>query len=234
MISVVIATHERIDITSVTIHNLQNQSLVPDIILVVSKKSELEYYKKIFPTITVVKHRNKPIGGKWQAGVNAARKKDASAVIILGSDDILSKGYIEACQKKLDVGIDLFGLKQWFIYWEERHKLYLFHYNSPYPLGGGRMFSKRALDKINWRLYRKDLTESLDRYSYSAANKNGIRTETLINTTRSDTMILAYKGGWPVKNPIEGTFKSPSAKLQRQYNAAESERIARNFFNIQI
>src|SRR6185295_597252 len=88
---VVIPTYQRLEITTINIKLLLGQKF--KIVLVVSDQYELNYYAK-FPVYIIVRPNN-PLGNKWQEGLNYARRFNPDHVVILGSDDLLSKDFHE-------------------------------------------------------------------------------------------------------------------------------------------
>lgn len=199
---VVIATQNRLEITSMNVELLLRQSVIPKIVLVVSTLQEKFYYQKKFPVITVM-HPNNPLGAKWQAGVREAFNQEANPLIILGSDDILGDGYIEASCNLVSSGHDFVGLKHWYVHY--KGKAFLCEYLAKIPLGGGRIYSLRLLKKINAELFNPKLNRHLDDYALRRTQGYAIP---YIHPTLS---IHAIKGDWPVLNPFNP--KHPNIKI---------------------
>ena len=95
---VVIATHERKELTTKNINELLLMTPKPKIVIVCSSQDELEYYKEL--GVNVVHYPNRPLGAKWQAGVNVAAKLGANPLIILGSDDFINNDYLKFALQK--------------------------------------------------------------------------------------------------------------------------------------
>ena len=210
---IVIATDKRIKITTANIKTLAGRTVV----VVVSSRSEYNYYSKITPY--VVYADNKPLGTKWQAGVDYARTLPHSHIIITGSDDILSVDFIN---KAIAAGCDLFALNHWYI--TDFHKLWLFKYMAYLPLGGGRCYSKQFCEKIDYQLFYKSKNKLLDNHGWNQASGAKI-------VISPDPDILAVKGNWPVMNPLQKTFGHPNAKLIQEFNEVESKIIMKEKFN---
>jgi|SRR6185369_1337819 len=229
-VCVLIATHERIEITTITLQALQQQSILPKVVLVVSKQDEFDYYTRKFPLINVIVSPNKPLGSKWQAGVDFARKLDISALVIQGSDDILCKSFIKGVENTKDL-VDFHGLKEWWIYDPATKELHLFEYTpKDFPLGGGRYYTKELLDKINWKIFDTTRNSCLDDLGWHSAK--GLGQWSISNEChKTDLQILAIKGNWPVMNPLEQTKKHPNAKLIRTITGSQAQQILKEIYN---
>lgn len=229
-VCVLIATHERIEITTATLCCLRQQTVSPKVVLVVSKQDEFDYYTNKFPEIYVVVHPNQPLGAKWQAGVDFARTLDISALVIQGSDDILCKSFIKGVENTMDL-VGFHGLKEWWIYDPKAKELYLFEYAlNDFPLGGGRYYTKELLDCIDWKIFDTTRKSCLDDLGWYAAKSNS---EWVIGDEchKTDLQILAVKGDWPVMNPLEQTKKHKNAKLIRKIIGTQAETILKQIYN---
>lgn len=202
---VVIATHERVGITCRVIDSLLNQTLVPEIVVIVSHRTEAVTFRSHYPQVHTVQHINAPLGDKWQSGVNQARKMGADPLIICGSDDFLEKKHVARCCLYMQRDYDFVGLKSWYIY--DTKTLYHFDYLARLPLGGGRAYAAKFLNLINWKLFvSKD--KHLDDRGYDLVNYHKAKKKLL-----NDPYILSVKGDWPVMNKAESFFNSPNARL---------------------
>lgn len=211
---VLISTHLRREITTANIRTLQAQSVVPEIVLVVSDPQESHYYTKL--GVKVIIAANKPLGSKWQNGVDFARKLKPSHLIITGSDDILYKGFIEKyCTE------DYFtGLQRWYIY--SKGVLYLLDYLAKQCLGGGRVYSRALLDAYDWQVFDRKADKLLDDKGYEMTRPNGRK---IITDTGC---ILAVKGSWVVMNPL--SLRHPNVRLVQQWDAEEAKQIIKEKF----
>lgn len=229
--AVLIATHARLPITTVTVSLLQKQSVGCKIVLVVSDQSEFDYYTNRFPGIYVVKHENKPLGKKWQAGVDFIRKSlDVSAIIIQGSDDILGADFIEKVEESLKDGVDFVGLQRWWIFDPIKKELHLFDYlPNEFPLGGGRYYSRRLLDKINWQIFDTSRNTCLDDLGWNKAKAE--RNWELVRYTHGYSDILAVKGDWKVLNPLDQTMSHKNAKLIETLRGKDMTNALKELFN---
>lgn len=209
---VIIPTHQRIEITTINLKLLLLQEF--NVIIIVSSHDERKHYSRLGANVVMM--GNKPLGAKWQAGVNQARKLNAETIIILGSDDLLCKDFKEKyCNTH-----DLFtGFKKWYI--SHGNELYLIRYLINQPIGGGRIYKRELLDRIDWKLFDTGRNKLLDDYGWRQAKGCA----KLIY----EPEILAVKGGWPVLNPVdllhenithEGTYYGDYAKqiMKEKFN----------------
>ena len=173
---------------------------------------QLKQLKLKYPNVFITHHQNYPMGGKWQAGVDYARKLNVSGLMILGSDDLLSLNYFKTCYSEIDgglgssgVGVDLIGSRRWLIY-DINKKLYELEYLPSVPifLGGGKMFSKYFLDSVNWKIFRKYRHMHLDEYGYAQVKKFSNN----IKIISKDNFILSVKGNWELINSTAQILKA--------------------------
>jgi hypothetical protein len=209
---VLICTHNRLEITSYNIVSLLNQSVKPKIVLVVSSLEEKIYYRKKFIDVHVIRYANVPLGAKWQYGVNEAFQMQANPLIILGSDDILSPGYIETCSHLTGLGHDFIGLYHWFIHYKGR----AFHcqYLANQPLGGARSYSYDLLKKLDGKLFDDRLNRHLDDYAVKKLKE-------LYIPCHSDSalQVHAIKGDWPVMNNFNPNH--PNIKILSEHKSSD-------------
>ena len=208
---VIIATHERLSITTTNIKLLLDQGV--KIVLVVSDTREKEYYENF--DIHVVLHANHPLGAKWQFGVDKARQFDPSHIVITGSDDLLSKYFFERYCNEWD----LVGFKSWYIW--NKEKLHLLDYITKQPLGGGRVYSKFSLEYLDYKLFDITKNKWLDDYAWEKVS--------FAWRMQHNPEILAVKGNWPCMNPVD--LKHRNVKLIATYQGEEALKIMKEKFN---
>lgn len=217
--AVVIATDKRIAMTKANIESLRDQSLVPDIVLVVSDDREQMIYQQQYPFLHVVRFPNNPLGQKWQRGVNKAREIGADPVIICGSDDILGKDFVWNVTNLVDQGYHFVGLFQWFV-WNKGY-LYKFDYNAKIPLGGGRAYSKELLNALNWRIFDVGKNKHLDDAGYHSAVRSGFLNLLVEDCESFGLNIVAVKGSWPVMNEFATMLHHPNCTLLQKERGSE-------------
>lgn len=180
--NIVICTHQRLEITSINIESLLGKA---DIILVVSDKSEADYYSK-YP-IKVLIYPNTPLGAKWQCGVNEARTR-REHMMILGSDDILEANCIDRYESLLSKGHDFIGLNRWWQHYQGT--AYLCDYLSHQPLGGARCYSSRILQQHGNSIFHPKLNSRLDDQGWKVVRSGLILNEPLIHAIKGDWIVI--------------------------------------------
>lgn len=204
--TIVIATHQRVTITHKLIDSLWAQHPNLHIVLVVSIVSEFDHFKKVGNhRLHVIIWSNKPLGGKWQQGVNVAKSIGANPVIILGSDDQLNPEYVANALQLLEQGYEFIGLRRWKVKYQK--SLYLLDYNPIIPLGGGRVYSKNILDAVRWQLFQQK-DKHLDDYGWSQVVKSKRKAIVITDVERYNLIITAIKGDWPMMNPFNPKHKN--------------------------
>ncbi len=124
-------------------------------------KIVLKYYTKTFPdiilTVVTEEYPNFPLAQKFNHAFEFAKDSNPDAVILIGSDDLLSPELISYYQTHYNARADyVLGLKDLFFYEIAPRKQYYFSGlkgKYVFPIGAGRIFSKKILDKLNWRPY---------------------------------------------------------------------------------
>lgn len=175
----VIPVHGRERLALETVRFLRRQDYPPQEIVIVGESRGEEELAEATGAI-FVSHPNNPLGAKFQAGVNKARELKADALMMLGSDDWITSNWCSRMMQEIDKGFDLVGGKQLFILslgFDARELVCLSGYQEPErrdePLGAGRMFSRRILDKMEWKVFPEMSDGGLDGASYSLAVAHG-------------------------------------------------------------
>jgi hypothetical protein len=145
---------------------------------------------------------NSPLSNKWQYGIGMAGKLDPEAVLICGSDDWLTPGWVEYFYPHIKSGMDMVGKSQWLTC-STKDKIELIkcgYKDSADPLGSGRLISARILDKINWNLYPINLESGLDYQSKLVCSEFNAKIKTDNNCKEE---VVCVKGGWWCKNTLK-------------------------------
>ena len=215
---VVICTHERRAMTCRNLDSLLNQTVKPLIVLCVTDRQDVKYYgDKYQNNVLVTQHANEPLGGKWQHAVNESKKLNPDFIVILGSDDMLQNTYIEKSIKYIEEGTDFIGLMR---FWQHKgDKAYLCDYNPIQPIGGGRVYSRRMLEKINWQVFEPK-NKHLDNYGWDMAKKSGLKCTLVRNIETQGMQIHAIKGDWKKMNDFSITHRN--IKLLRSISLKEN------------
>jgi len=126
---------------------------------------------------------NDPRGDKWQWGLAGHRTGwwDAGpdAVMILGSDDFPTAGYLDAVRAQVAAGVAAGGLLDCIVWRPADGKLGRWAgYAGPRAgetIGSGRWYSRAALDALKWRLWPADGRRTgLDRAAHDRCEAAGL------------------------------------------------------------
>jgi len=213
----VIAFKGRHRMVELNVETLCKQTILPAIVLVISNTADAQFCKELkkkYDNVFFTIHQNYPIGGKWQAGVTYANRLNVKGLMILGSDDLLSLNYFSECYSGIDEGFgssrngfDLVGNRSWYIYDLDKN-LYFLQYKPEVPifLGGGKMFSKNFLDKVNWQIFKTLRPIHLDDFGYDLVKEHG----NSMKLVSLDSFILSIKGSWEVINQTKQILAASS------------------------
>lgn len=220
---VIIATHKRLDITKRNIESLLNQSVKPQIVVVSSLPEEAIEYGEINKGVFSRQIPNEPLSAKWQWAVTFSRALNPDPLIITGSDDILGQDFVKNACNMVKDGINFIGLMRWWQHYKGR--AYLCDYLPQQPLGGGRVYSNKMLEDIEWRLFSHNAKKHLDDFGWNAARKSGLKCYLSYNTEHDNLHIHAIKGDWSMLNKF--TIHHKNVRLLR---SEPSERILPELF----
>jgi len=222
---VVIATHKRVAITITTARNVLDQGA--QLVLVYSDRKDRTRFMNALPEAVLCRYPNKPLGAKWQHGVDVARNMDHSHIIILGSDDLLSKNYfhqMRVVERFSDP--DFSGFRQWYVYHGDT--LYLFNYRPQQVLGGGRFYSRALLAHLNYQLFDTSKNRRLDDADAGGYAAHGFIVENDLQTC--DMAILAVKGNWEQLNDMNKTLAHKNAILLNTWKDQAAAQIVKEKF----
>ncbi len=147
---------------------------------------------------------NRPLSTKWQRGLGfAADAIDCDAVMILGSDDFANEAFFRLAVDRLEKGSDGFGPDSIWFYQQSSGALGRWQGpmtveagdSFPVPAGAGRVFSRKLLDAVRWRLWEFSCNASLDTYCSKLLNKTGRRLEILPMADHPEAAIVDVKDG---------------------------------------
>lgn len=98
-----------------------------------------------------ITHPNKPVSEKWNVAMRYLRSVGATNCLILGSDDIVSSGFIRTTLDQCAQGKDLIGIKTLYFYCGQGlDKGQMVIFKSKQFLGTGKTVSSRVLDQCDW------------------------------------------------------------------------------------
>lgn len=132
-----------------------------------------------------VEHPNSPLSHKWNAGVQAAKRYDPDALVIVGSDDLVSVEMFRVYADKLREGFQFFGASDMYFfepagprlgYWGGYEHTTMKNRTGE-PIGCGRCFSRSVLDRTGWNLWPRQppLDRLLDRLALNYVKVHGFR-----------------------------------------------------------
>lgn len=176
-----------------------------------------------YTNIGVVICQNNPLGNKWQTAVDCARKLSPRALLITGSDDLISADYIV---NNLNILLDdeietpaMIGPRAWYMtYYEEGEpienaKVWSVTYRNQFhfmPLGAGRIYRADFLDLVDWQIFERKWDALLDDKGYDLVRQRG---SFIYNPVLDDGFVLSIKGPWAAMNPIEAIKEAPSISV---------------------
>jgi hypothetical protein len=137
-----------------------------------------------------VESPNQPLGAKWNVGLLACQLLDVDAVMVTGSDDIINARAIEVLMEGLR-GVDWVqpdGAWMWDME-TDRHAWMRF---DP---GAGRIYSRKLLERIGWRLWDEEATVKLDGSALDTLIKARARRREVESLHRQGGVILDIKTG---------------------------------------
>lgn len=183
--------------------SLLNQTLPCKILVVVSTTPDKNLC--IDENIDYCFANNRPLGNKYLTGMYECKKYNPKAVVILGSDDLLSKTYIENAFKNINSNVGLVGTAKWFIFSSEKEV-----YSSTYTqkskhktVGAGRMYSRTFLDKVRWNIFDSSLNSGLDRKGELMVKKHKYK----IIIMKKDSYVFSIKGNWDMLHTMDDIIK---------------------------
>ena len=222
--------HRMIELTVRELARARKSGISVAISLVCSNEEDYRVasdLKRDWDGISVKPFPNRPLGAKWQAGIDDIRQYSPDNIAIVGSDDVVAARYfcraIEILKKdKPDGGIDFVAPSSWFVFdaaslSDLRGSLWelAYHPDRQLALGAGRVYSHRILDRFDWDLYKSDRESGLDVYGFQQVKEHGGSSYFI---PAADGVVLSIKGDWGALNP--------TAKL---LSAESIQAVARDF-----
>lgn len=106
-----------------------------------------------------VVHPNSPLSDKWLRGMQECRDSGMDAVLIVGSDDLITPKYVEACRYLIENGADYVYLPGCYFYNALDGRMI---WGQAERLGLGRCLSRRLLERLDWEPWPEGLPYGLD------------------------------------------------------------------------
>lgn len=211
-----IAIYNRHQIVKLNVELLKKQTIPIKIILIVSTIKD----KKLAECLNVdyIFANNQPLGLKWQQGLEYCKKYNPQAIIINGSDDLLTANYCESIYKYILDGYDQVGLNNWYIYDTANKKTFLSSYvDKNLMIGCGRIVSRKILDKIRWSYFPINKSTGLDGYSLKQVKDCGGKIKIL---NASSFYPISVKGPWEQINPINNYLKNKKLAVKELFDTS--------------
>lgn len=108
---------------------------------------------------TLSYHENQPLSDKWQHGLKSLKQDDFDALMIVGSDDLITPAYLDACKYLIGAGADYVYLPGCYFYDTSTDRMI---WAQAPRLGMGRCISRSLIERLDWQLWEPGLERGLD------------------------------------------------------------------------
>lgn len=154
------AVHKRPEITEIFLENIPSKY---PIVIVGDREDECGEVIAQHGNTIYLQSENKPLGRKFNKGLEYLRDKDFDYVFITGSDDIFQPellDYYETLKGKYDY----VGLTDFYFHDFQATKYCpgFIHDRKGEPHGAGRMISRKVLEQLDFKLWDDGLNSGLD------------------------------------------------------------------------
>ena len=225
----------------------QGDDLPLGVALAGSDPSDLDFaekMKKKYGHIAYQNCENFPLGRKAQLSLDLAKSVKHDAVLMNGSDDILSASYVRSCLKYVQLGsIDFVAPIVWYTYNAAPKSstygaIWRTHYTGSAAgssLGAGRGYSAEFLKKIDYEVFATSIDIHLDTKMEEMASSGAIRT---VHPSRDDGPIVSVKGDWDKLNEIDSlldncpTVRFADVEFETSSDVEEARRIRNSFTGV--
>lgn len=166
----VIACHGRLPLLRRTIDRLYQKNGVRAVICVGGDAEEFTCKQA---GAFFVRHENRPLGKKWNAGFLRAQKFNPEAVLFVGSSDWLSDNWLNVAMPFVNE-YDIIGKTDFYMLDVPKEGSIRSAFWVGYgagarenePIGIGRVVSARMMDKMNWQPFDDNRNNSMDWMMY--------------------------------------------------------------------
>lgn len=169
-----LAVWKRPEITEICFKGIKRLQEHPDFdisaLAVISETSMIELCERY--GVQWVMAENKPLGRKKNIGLQACKGIDFDFLMEIGSDDLVLNSLLDD-YKKFMVKYDFFGVREMGFLDTETGKCR--RWSSATVYGAGRLISRKALDKVGWKLWRNEASKGLDMQSIIQLHKHGVQ-----------------------------------------------------------
>jgi hypothetical protein len=102
-----------------------------------------------------ISYTEKPVTDKWNRAMTYMQSIGVDAVMITGSDDIMSTDFYRKTLEQVELGIDLIGVESiYFFCGQGRDRGQMTKLTGKAMLGIGKTISKSVLDMADWNIWR--------------------------------------------------------------------------------
>lgn len=141
-----------------------------DALVVISEESMIPLCQKY--GVNWIMHENKPLGKKKNFGLNHAKNFVFDFLMEIGSDDLILNELLDV-YKKFMVKYDFFGIRDAAYICSESGACRRLTSSSTY--GAGRMISRKALEAMNFSLWKDNIDKGLDNRSVINLYQKGFK-----------------------------------------------------------
>ena len=181
----VIPVYGREPLLKYTIRRLYEKNKINHVIVIGESKSEENV--AFNEGAIFLKHKNNPLGKKWNAGVMFTKKFNPDALIFVGSSDWISDDWIETAYLEITKNVGYVG-KQGFDMMDITNstKLYCKWYGyvcdrKNETIGIGRLLTKQLLEIVNYEPFSSHKNHSMDYDIYLQCIKHNMKIKILNN-----------------------------------------------------
>jgi hypothetical protein len=194
------------------IFNVSPAQLKVGVVLACTDDEDVEFsqlLQKKYPKLGYAQCKNNPLGNKWHIAVQCAKKLKPNAIMITGSDDLVTTDYLINNYKILTSDplsvIGMVGPRVWYLLdsSKEEPEIWKIAYKNEHhhmPLGAGRMYTASYLNKVNWKIFDRSLESQLDDKGYYEVLANDL---SIYCPTLDDGSLVSIKGSWAAMNPMD-------------------------------
>jgi hypothetical protein len=111
------------------------------------------------PGIVYVEAQNSPLSDKWNEGAKEAKRLNADALMVLGSDDFIDARLVEISAKRLKAGADYVVPQSLYFFDTETKRCIYAHADR---IGAGRTISRAILDRLSYRPWVGGFDRAID------------------------------------------------------------------------
>jgi hypothetical protein len=221
---VVIAAHRRTEILVQVVNNLlsfHDTALETSlsVVVCVSSVDDAELLDSGVgdnKSLHIIRCANLPLGNKWQQAVEYSKLLSPQALIICGSDDLLSYSYLSACLGNINHSDEwaLCAPAQWHMV-DANSQVFAVRYKASGAtriLGSGRVYSREFMKQINWKLFDRYLDSGLDYRGLSMVHNRG---EDKLHIISMQFTVMSVKGNWAMLNTLDDIRMSDGLLTER-------------------